>query len=107
MVLEVNMLPEQPPETVGLIADRRLLLSADQSRVVEENDVSGHFLLAAVGRTIPAKEVKRLGLSADEDGRVVQFAAEPEAKERSKPEDKQREKPANKAVKKPATKRRT
>ncbi len=107
------MLPDQPTEAVGLIADRRLLLTADNDHVVEEDDISGASLLAAVGRTIPAAEVKRLGLSADADGRVVQLDAEPDApapdaevKEQPKPDDKERKKPADKAVKKPATKRR-
>ncbi len=115
MVLEVNMLPDQPPEAVGLIADRRLLLTADNDHVVDEGDGAGTFLLAAAGRTIPAAEVKRLGLSADADGRLVQHAAAPKAettapvaevKEQPKPDTKERKKPADKAVKKPATKRR-
>jgi len=99
------MLPEQPPESVGLIADRRLLLSADRSCVVEEDDVGGHFLLAAVGRVIPAAEVKRLGLGV-EDGRVVQPGVDlkptPEAaaKEQPKPADKQLKKPTTKSWRK-------
>ena len=101
MVLQVMMLRDQPPEGAGLFADRRLLLTADKSRLVEEADVDGAFLLAAVGTLIPAAEVERLGLSTDKDNRVVQ---QPEAKEQAKPEDKQREKPADKAVKKSATK---
>ena len=101
MVLQVMMLRDQPPEGAGLVADRRLLLTADKSRLVEEADVDGAFLLAAVGTLIPQAEVGRLGLSADKDNRVVQHV---EVKELPKPEDKQREKPADKAVKKPATK---
>ncbi len=104
------MPPDQLPEGAGLIADRRLLLTADRSHVVEESENDGAFLLAAVGITIPAAEVKRLGLRADEDGRVVQSTTEqaPDAavKEQAKPDDKKRKKPADKAVKKPATKRR-
>ena len=115
MALEVNMFPDQPTEAVGLIADRRLLLTADRDHVVDEDDTSGASLLAALGRMIPAADVKRLGLSADKDGRVLQLdaepepkaaAPEPEVKEQPKPDDKQRKKPADKAVKKPATKRR-
>ena len=105
MALEVNMLPDQPTKAVGLIADRRLLLTADKLRVVDEDDTSGAFLLAAVGIVIPTAEVKRLGLSLV-GGRVVQAGTEPEVKEQPKPEDKQRAKPADKAVKKPTTKRR-
>lgn len=113
MVLEVKMLADQQAEGANLIADRELLLSPDKSRVLEEGDPGGQFLLVAAGGTIPATEVKRLGLSADEDGRVMQLGAEPEtkptepAKELPKPEDKQRKKPADKSVKKPATKRRS
>ena len=99
MALEVNMLPDQPPEAVGLIADRRLLLSADKSRVVDEGDGSGAFLLAAVGRVIPVAEVKRLGLVVV-DGRVV--AREAAAKEKPKPADKQRKKATTKSRRKKA-----
>ncbi len=110
MMLEVNMLPDQPPEAVGLIADRRLLLTADKDHVVDEDDTSGQFLLAAAGRIIPAAEVKRLGLSIGKDGRVAQSGTEPEpdveVKEQSTPDDKERAQPADKAVKKPTTKRR-
>jgi hypothetical protein len=112
MVLQINTLSGQPPKGASLVADRELLLSADKSQVFEEGDPAGSFLLAAAGGVIPAAEVKRLGLSVRE-GRVGQFAPEPEAKptqsakELAKPEDKQRKKPADKAVKKPATKRRS
>ena len=105
------MLPDQPTEAVGLIADRRLLLTADRDHVVDEDDTSGAFLLAAVGRVIPAAEVKRLGLDTDADGRVVQpgmaptprtVAREVAAKEKPKPADKQRKKATTKSPRKKA-----
>ena len=51
----------------GLIADRKLLLTADKSRVVEADDPDGAFLLANPGTLIPGEDVARLGLDADGD----------------------------------------
>jgi enoyl-CoA hydratase/carnithine racemase len=44
------------------IANRRLFLSADRSRVVEENDPDAAFLLATVGDELSDAEAHRLGL---------------------------------------------
>lgn len=49
----------------GLISDRKLLLTADKSRVVEADDPDGAFLLANVGTLISGEDVARLGLSGD------------------------------------------
>ena len=54
-------------------ADRRLYLTADRQRVVEEGDAEAAFLLVPEGEEIPEDEVERLGL-----------------KERAKPHDKAR-----------------
>ena len=53
-----------------IVADRRLWLTADRSRVVEDGDPAAAFLLAAPGAEIPADDARRLGLSV-EAGRVV------------------------------------
>lgn len=53
-----------------IVADRRLWLTADRSRVVEDGDPSAAFLLAAPGTEIPVDEAARLGL-AEKDGKVV------------------------------------
>lgn len=53
-----------------LTADRRLWLTAEKDQVVEEGDGLAAFLLAGVGRTIPAAEAKRLKLKLAR-GRIV------------------------------------
>jgi len=58
-----------------IVADRRLYLSADKSKVVEDVDPAAAFLLAGEGAGVPAAEVARLRLEL-RDGRVVQALAE-------------------------------
>lgn len=53
-------------------ADRRLYLTSDKARVVEEDDARAAFLLVAAGRDIDATEAERLGLLVD--GGVVVIA---------------------------------
>ena len=60
MARETKKLEAQAP-AAGLIADRRLFLTAG-NKVVEEGDPDAAFLLAAPGSLIPAAEVNRLGL---------------------------------------------
>ena len=110
MALEIKTLRDAAP-AAGLVADRRLFLTADESQMVEDGDPAGRFLLVGVGGTVPACEVARLGLRLDRAGCVTQAAAEPEppapeVKEQPKPDDKARAKPATKTVtKKKATKK--
>lgn len=59
-----------------MIADRRLWLTADEARVVEEGDPEAAFLLAGEGSLIPVPEVERLGLKS-EDGKIVLPGARP------------------------------
>jgi hypothetical protein len=75
-----------------LIADRRLYLSSDKSRAVEEGDAAAAYLLACEGGEIPVEEVARLGLSARGD-RVV-LASEPEPEPEPAPEPEVEDKPA-------------
>lgn len=63
-----------------IMADRRLWLTADKARVVEDGDPEAAFLLAAPGHPILEADVKRLGLGV-KDGCVV-------LKARRKAEDK-------------------
>ncbi len=44
------------------IADRKLWLTADRERVVEDGDPEARFLLAAPGRAVPEEQAVRLGL---------------------------------------------
>ena len=58
-----------------IVADRRLWLTADKARVVEDGDPAAAFLLASPGTEIPVAEAERLGLAVD-GGRVVLPGAE-------------------------------
>lgn len=67
-----------------LTSDRRLYLTADKAKVVEEGDLSAAFLLIGKGHVIPAAEVERYGL-AERDGRVVLSGSKPEPKAAEEP----------------------
>lgn len=45
-----------------VVVDRRLYLTADRSRIVEEGDPRAHSLYATPGMTITVEEAKRYGL---------------------------------------------
>lgn len=86
----------------GLAADRRLYVTRDRGRVVEDGDPEAGFLLASgPGALIPPEDVARLGLTV-RDGRIVQHGGE---KEQAKPADKQAAPPADKMIVKPSSKR--
>lgn len=73
-----------------IVSDRRLYLTADRARVVEEGDADAAFLLATPGHTISIGDQKRLGLALD-DGRVVigkKAAKKPADKSAGMPENK-------------------
>lgn len=53
----------------GIRADRKLWLTADKARVVEDGHPDAAFLLATPGYTIPIDEAARLGLE-ERAGRV-------------------------------------
>lgn len=83
-------------------ADRRLYLTGDKSRVVEEGDTSSAWLFAAPGSDISQADVKAYGLRV-EGGKIVLpgAAGDPgEPKEREKSEDKAVKKVSNKTAKK-------
>lgn len=74
--------------TRPLTADRRLWLDAAKERVIEHSepmDPRAAFQLVAPGRTIPPREVERLSLTADEDGRIVLPEYDPEPKPEPEP----------------------
>lgn len=64
----------------GLLADRRICLTSDKSRIVDEASPEAATLLAGKDCIIPASEVQRLGLELV-DGKVVQRSAEAPAAE--------------------------
>lgn len=70
MALEIK----RGPVAGILTADRRLYLTADRRRMVEEGSTEAAFLLAAPGSEISVDEVHRLDLGL-EDGRVIQRGA--------------------------------
>lgn len=55
---------------VAFTADRRLFLTRDRKRVVEEGDKDAGFLLAAAGREISESDAEAYGLEC-RDGKVV------------------------------------
>lgn len=65
---------------MATIADRKLWLTADKERVVEDGDPSSAFLFASPGDEISDADAKRYGVKA-----------------KSRPADKQAPAPANKA----------
>lgn len=79
---------EAQPMAPPIIADRRLYLTADKARVVEEGDRSAAFLLAGAGGEIASLDADRLGLGVHAGRVVLPGTMEPKALE--KPADKAR-----------------
>jgi hypothetical protein len=78
--------------------DRKLWLTADRERVVEDGDPEAAFLLASAGKTLDAETVERYGLDPKAGkGKGAKDAA-PDAQAEAKAVA---EPPANKAVKAP------
>lgn len=73
---------------MSFTADRRLWLTADRDRVVEEGDADAAFLFATPGKTVSDEDAERYGLKP---------AKKAEAKQAAPAEDKQASAPANKA----------
>lgn len=71
-------------------ADRKLYLTADRERVVEEGDPEAAFLLAAPGKEISDADAEKYGLKP---------APAAEEKEAAPADNKQAAAPANKARK--------
>lgn len=87
MALEITMVHDADKIPDGtIVADRRLWLTADRARVVEDGDPEARFLFCGPGRRISPADAEKYGL----------VAIAP--KERSKPADKMQEIVANKAV---------
>lgn len=59
-----------------MIADRRLYLTADKSRVVEEGDPEAAFLFTTPGKTISDADVERYGLAPKKAKPPVEEPAE-------------------------------
>lgn len=56
------------------VTDRRLWLSADKSKVVEDGDPEAAFLLASAGKELDEATVKRYGLKPPADKQVERSA---------------------------------
>jgi hypothetical protein len=65
MGLKISSLRRQAEEAESMgniTVDRRLWLTADRERVVEDGDPEAAFLLAALGQTISESDAERYGL---------------------------------------------
>ncbi len=81
-----------------LISDRRLWLTADKLRVVEEGDPMAKSLLVAKGGGVQPADQERFGISAGSDDKLV-------VKAQAKPGEKMSPPPENKAVAAPKAKK--
>jgi len=93
MGLTINLLRGGKEEEPMFISDRRLFLTADKERVVEDGDVAARFLLVGKGGELPTADAERYGL------------LKPKAVE-GPPEDKAMPPPKNKAIKRERNKKR-
>ena len=55
-----------PPSSGGWVADRKLFLTADETRVVEETDPEAATLWITPGKVVPRDQALKLGLMAEE-----------------------------------------
>ena len=95
MALNVTHLKDRELMAGTLISDRRLWLTADKSRVVEQGDRDAATLLVAQGRKLRPDDQKQFGISEGYDGKlVIKARAKPEDKAKKAPEDKARRKKA-------------
>ncbi len=93
MALNVTHLKDRELMAGALISDRRLWLTADKSRVVEEGDRDAATLLAAQGRKVSPDDQKQFGISEGPGGKLMlKQKAKPEDKAKKAPEDKSRKK---------------
>lgn len=83
----------------GLIADRRLYLSADRETVMEDGNVAAAYLFATEGTEIAAGDVSRLGLKMVGGKIVLPGSAEPDAPAAPEPEADEPEPEAKEAPK--------
>lgn len=81
------------------IADRRLWLTPDKSRAVEDGDPAAAFLLIAPGQGMSRARAEELGVIRDTKQPQSKTESDADLKEKSKPEDKQKAKPATKSRK--------
>ena len=104
MGLTIRRLKDQEEKAMNLIADRRLYLTADRSRVVEEGEPEAAFLLVGEGSELESALAEQYGI-VEKDGRLeLRAKDQPEEKSEEGPsEDKAVKGPTeNKAAKKPA-----
>ena len=94
MVFKVTHLRDGEIMAGTFTADRRLWLTADRSRVVEEGDPAAATLFCSVGRAISTADAERLNISQGSDGKLSI------TKKKKAPEDKMKAAPEDKATKK-------
>lgn len=75
-LMSLEIIRRSAASAVGIIADRRLYLTADRAHVVEEGAPDAAYLFATPGYVIPAAEADRLGLVLV-DGMVKVAASAP------------------------------
>jgi len=94
---------DQETAATAFVADRRLGLTADRSRVVDYFDVEAAFLFRAPGGKVTVEEARQFGISAEHpfSPRPGSAPVSPSSPEPDPvPEAKAAEKPEDKAVKK-------
>jgi hypothetical protein len=97
MGLTITLLSASKEEEPMWISPRRLFLTADKERVVEDGDIEARYLLVGKGGEVPMADAERYGL----------LKPKPEEKAvEEPPEDKAVEPPKNKAVKRGRNKKR-
>lgn len=98
MGLEIRTLrdQEEAEQMAGSwVADRRLWLTAERDRLVEDGDPAAAFLFCAPGQPVAMEEARRFGL----------VDPKPKAKAVEKPEDKAASPPADKGARRPYRRR--
>jgi hypothetical protein len=96
VALHIDRPGAQAPGT-AIISDRRLWLTKDGARLVEDGSLEAAVLFAAPGSPVLVEDVARLGLAV-EDGVIVI----PATKMAAEPENKMAPAPANKGRKRGA-----
>jgi hypothetical protein len=108
MPFEVNLMKDQADSELQdvWVADRRLWLTADKSKAVEDGDPRSAFLLIAPGQTMLRTRAEELGVIPDPVVKEAEQKTESDVapKEKSKPADKEKKKPADKSRRKQKTK---
>lgn len=88
MSLTINMLRDADAGGNRVIVDRRLWLTADRSRAVEDGDPEAAFLLCAPGKAYLRAELERLGIKIKGGGKKRDKAPTEDKADKKPTEDK-------------------